>query len=104
MGGSDGVLKGGSERGWKRAPIGRSCVLSRSRYSGDGHAWLWGGGGSILEGNPPGYGPDIIMLSFPNSFAIKFKICARVGSYTYMSWCCVRIYKTTCLPRLVIHQ
>ena len=43
MGGSDGVLKWGSERGWKRAPIGRSCVLSRSRYSGDGHAWLCGG-------------------------------------------------------------
>ena len=39
MGGSDGVLKGGSERGWKRAPRGQSCMLSRSRYSGDGHAW-----------------------------------------------------------------
>ena len=39
VGGSDGVLKGGSERGWKRAPRGQSCMLSRSRYSGDGHAW-----------------------------------------------------------------
>ena len=60
MGGSDGVLKGGSERGWKRAPRGESCMLSRSRYSGDGHAWnsmsdmqvgsLCGGGFVFLEG------------------------------------------------------
>ena len=28
VGVSDGVLKGGSERGWKRAPGGRSCILS----------------------------------------------------------------------------
>ena len=53
VGGSDGVLKGGSERRWNRAPRGQSCRRSRSRYSGDGHAWnsmsdmqfgnLWGG-------------------------------------------------------------
>ena len=46
-------IEGGSERGWKRSPIGRSFMLSRSRYSGDGYAWnsmsdmqlgsLWGG-------------------------------------------------------------
>ena len=79
VGCSDGILKGGEERGWKRAPRGRSCMLSRSRYSGDGHAWnsmsdirvdmqlgsLWGGfvfleGGSQKGGfgrTPPGYGP-----------------------------------------------
>ena len=38
MGGSDGVLKGGSEKGSKRAPRSRSCMMSRNRYSGDGHA------------------------------------------------------------------
>ena len=52
-------IGGGSERGWKRAPRGRSCMLSRSRYSGDGHAWnlmsdalgqFVGGGFVFLEG------------------------------------------------------
>ena len=41
MGGSGGALKGGSERGRKRAPRGPSCKLSRIRYRGDGHAWNW---------------------------------------------------------------
>ena len=64
VGCSDGILKGGEERGWKRAPRGRSCMLSRSRYSGDGHAWnsmsdirvdmqlgsLWGGGSYFWKG------------------------------------------------------
>ena len=56
VGGSDGVFKfkWGYETGWERAPRGRSSMLSRSRYSGDGHASnsmsdmqlgsLWGGG------------------------------------------------------------
>ena len=40
-GGSDGVLRGGgSERSLEEDPmqeLGRSCMMSRCRYSGDGH-------------------------------------------------------------------
>ena len=64
VGGSDGVLKGGSERGWKRTPRRRLGMLSRSRYIGYGHAWnsmsdmqlgslcvcVGGGGFVFLEG------------------------------------------------------
>ena len=81
VGGSDGALKGGSERDWKRTPRRRLGMLSRSRYSGDGHAWnsmsdmqlgsLWGGfakGGGVRTNppNPParGYGPAV-MSTFP---------------------------------------
>ena len=49
VGGSGGVLKGVR----REIGRGRSCMLSRGRYSGDGHAWnsmsdmqmggLWGG-------------------------------------------------------------
>ena len=54
VGCSDGVFKGGFGERLEEGPtIGRSCMLSESRYSGEGHAWnsmsdmqlgsLWGG-------------------------------------------------------------
>ena len=74
MGGSDGVLKGGSEGGWMMAPRGLSCKLSRSGYSGDGYAWnsvrysgvkFVGGGVRIFgRGVRNGYGPDICQATY----------------------------------------